>query len=98
MKVIDGVLVVHCEKEGLLKPMLWNPSNPRSHSYARPNESEVESVENQIDFATEYQFKGVLHIAHISVPESVELVDRTRKKEQHKSYLWFNSSSLFIEL
>lgn len=76
----DGVLVVHCEKEGLLKPMLWTPSNPRSHSYARPNESEVESVENQIDFAREYKFKGVLHIAHISVPESVELVDRTRKE------------------
>lgn len=74
----DGVLVVHCEKEALLKPSLWNPSNPRSHSYARPNESEVESVRNQIDFATEYKFKGILHIAHVSVPESVGLVDKVR--------------------
>lgn len=76
----DGVLVVHCEKEGLLKSSLWNPSNPKSHSYARPNESEVESVRDQIAFATEYQFRGVLHIPHISVPESVDLVDETRKK------------------
>lgn len=79
-KGYDGVLVVHCEKESLLKPTLWTPSNPKSHSYARPNESEVESVKNQIDFATEYKFKGVLHIAHISVPESVELVDRVRQE------------------
>jgi len=76
----DGVLVVHCEKEGLLKPSLWNPSNPKSHSYARPNESEVESVRNQIAFATEYQFRGALHIAHISVPESVGLVDKARQE------------------
>jgi len=76
----EGVLVVHCEKEGLLKQSLWNPLNPKSHSYARPNESEVESVRNQIDFATEYKFKGILHIAHISVPKSVGLVDRVRQK------------------
>ncbi len=76
----DGVLVVHCEKESFLKPNLWTPSNPRSHSYARPNESEVESVRDQIGFATESKFKGTLHIAHISVPESVELVDIARKE------------------
>ena len=76
----EGVLVVHCEKESLLSPTLWIPSTPKSHSYARPNESEVESVRNQIDFATEYQFKGTLHIAHISVPESVDLVNRARKE------------------
>ena len=76
----EGVLVVHCEKESLLKPNLWNPLNPKSHSYARPNESEVESVRNQIDFATESHFGGILHIPHISVPESVGLVDRIRQE------------------
>jgi dihydroorotase len=77
----QGVLVVHCEKERLLKPNLWNPLNPKSHSYARPYESEVESVKNQIEFAEESKFKGILHIAHISVPESVNLVDKARKEE-----------------
>ena len=76
-----GVLAVHCEKESLLRPNLWNSLNPRSHSYARPNESEVESVRNQIEFATEYRFKGTLHIAHISVPESVRLVDMARQED-----------------
>ena len=75
-----GVLAVHCEKESLLRPNLWNSLNPRSHSYARPNESEVESVRDQIDFAIESQFKGILHIAHISVPESVRLVDIARQE------------------
>ena len=75
-----GVLAVHCEKESLLRFNLWNPLNPRSHSYARPPESEVESVKDQIDFATESQFRGILHIAHISVPESVGLVDRVRQE------------------
>jgi dihydroorotase len=75
-----GVLVVHCEKESLLRSNLWNPLNPKSHSYARPLESEVESVRNQIDFAREFQFRGILHIAHVSVPESVELVYRVRKE------------------
>lgn len=75
-----GVLVVHCEKELLLKANLWSPASPKSHSHARPNESEVESVRDQIRFATESQFKGMLHIAHISVPESVDLVDRARQE------------------
>ena len=76
----DGVLAVHCEKESLLKPSLWNPLSLKSHSYARPNKSEVESVMDQINFATESQFKGILHIAHVSVPESVGLVDRIRQE------------------
>jgi dihydroorotase len=76
----EGVLVVHCEKESLLKPHLWNFLNPKSHSYARPDESEVESVRDQINFAEESNFMGTLHIAHVSVPESVKLIDRARKE------------------
>jgi dihydroorotase len=75
----DGVLVVHCEKESLFKPELWKSSDPVSHSYARPPQAEVESVKDQIRFATGYKFPGQLHIAHVSVPESVELVKRAKK-------------------
>lgn len=74
----DGVLAVHCEKESLLKKDLWNPLKPRTHSYARPPEAEVESVRDQINFASEFNFKGNLHILHVSVPESVLLVDEAR--------------------
>jgi len=78
----DGVLAVHCEKESLLKPDLWNPVNPKSHSFARPPESEIESVKDQINFAQTSKFKGVLHIAHVSVPESIDLIERARRQKK----------------
>jgi len=74
----NGVLVVHCEKESALKKELWNPENPVSHSYARPSESEVKSVQDQLVFAGQLGFKGNLHIAHVSVPTSVELIELSR--------------------
>lgn len=75
-----GVLAVHCEKESLLRLDLWNPKVPASHSYARPPEAEIKSIEDQIRFATDSQFRGRLHIAHTSLPESVELVNSARKQ------------------
>lgn len=74
----NGVIAVHCEKESRLKPELWQPLNPITHSYARPKEAEIESVKDQIKFAKEANFKGTLHIVHISCPESVDLVEKAR--------------------
>lgn len=76
----NGILAVHCEKQSLLRPDLWDSSIPSSHSYARPPEAETASIEDQINFAADYKFKGTLHIAHTSVPGSVELVDKARKQ------------------
>jgi dihydroorotase len=73
-----GVLAVHCEKESLLKPELFNPENPRTHSFARPPESEFESVKDQARFAEEAEFEGNLHICHVSVPDSVEIINNTK--------------------
>ena len=69
-----GVVVVHCEKDNLLRPGLWNPERPASHAAARPPEAEIASVKDQIDYALDADFQGHLHIAHISVPEAVEYV------------------------
>lgn len=76
----QGVLAVHCEREDLLKPELWNPLNPISHSRARPKEAEIEAVKDQIRFAKKVRFKGTLHIVHVSCPESVELIKRAREE------------------
>jgi len=73
-----GVLAVHCEKGSYLKPEIWNPLNPITHSYARPKEAEIEAVKDQIRFAKETNFKGVLHIVHVSCPEVIELVEKAR--------------------
>jgi dihydroorotase len=74
----SGVLVVHCEKEELLRGGLFEPKCPASHSYSRPPIGEFISVQEQIKFAKEAHFKGTLHIAHVSCPESVYLVDQAR--------------------
>lgn len=73
-----GVLMVHCEKECLLRPELFNPGRPESHLDARPPEAEVESVRDQIRWAGESGFRGVLHICHLSVPQSLTLIEKSR--------------------
>ena len=75
-----GVLVVHCEKQSLIDDKIWTPDTPVSHAFARPPEAEVESVNDQIKFAKEAGFEGTLHVAHISLPESVEIVKDARDK------------------
>ena len=64
-----GVLAVHCEKESCMHPEKFDPSRPWTHGTARPAEAEVRSVEDQIAFARDAGFTGLLHICHVSVPE-----------------------------
>lgn len=73
-----GVLVDHCEKEALIKPYLWNPNYPITHNFARSPEAEIQSIKDQIKFAQEESYKGTLHIAHISVPDSLFVVENAR--------------------
>jgi len=73
-----GVLAVHCEKEALIKPELWDPLHPETHSESRPAISEIESIKDQIRFAKKAGFKGTLHICHITTPEGVDLVDSAK--------------------
>ena len=79
----NGVLVVHCEKESEMNPELWDLSRPETHGEARPEGAELASVKDQIDFASQAGYasigsRGKLHIAHISVPQAVELVNSRR--------------------
>ncbi|MFH1105611.1 MAG: dihydroorotase, partial [Candidatus Aenigmatarchaeota archaeon] len=75
-----GVLAVHCEKESLFKPELWDFQKPYTWNDARPEISEIESVKDQIDFARRAGFEGILHICHVSSPRTVELVQKARKE------------------
>lgn len=70
----DGVIAIHCEKESKLENKKWNPKIPMTHCHARPENSEVESVKDQLTFAEESRFNGKMHIAHISSPKAVDLV------------------------
>ena len=75
-----GVLAVHCEREADLRPDLWNPSNPETHSWARPKNAEINSVRNQIRFAKDVGFGGTLHICHVSCAQTVDLIEDARKE------------------
>ncbi len=74
-----GVLMVHCEKESLLRPELFDPQNPETHLLARPAVAEIESVRDQIVLAEKEGFRGTLHICHISVPESLDILEERRE-------------------
>lgn len=74
-----GVLAVHCEKESVMRPDLWDPTDPATHCLARPAEAEVASVADQIEFARTFGFRGTLHICHISTAGAIELVNSAKR-------------------
>ncbi len=74
-----GVLAIHCEEESDFIPELWNPERPISHCEARPPIAEINSISKMITLATRAGYRGILHIAHISLPESVELLEKARE-------------------
>jgi len=76
----DGVLAVHCEKESYLDSKKWDPLQPITHCYARPEIAEIESVKDQLKLAKETGFNGKLHVAHISSPKAVELVAEAKNQ------------------
>ncbi|MBW6457993.1 MAG: dihydroorotase family protein, partial [FCB group bacterium] len=73
-----GVLAVHCEEESDFRPQAWDPKFPMTHTLARPPAAELHAVGNMIDLARKSGFRGVLHICHVSLPQSVELIEAAR--------------------
>ena len=72
-----GVVAVHSEKTSFF-------TTNASHALSRPSISEIESVRDMIEFATNAGFKGRLHIAHISTKGALELVNRAKKEGKIK--------------
>ncbi|MFA5931702.1 MAG: dihydroorotase [archaeon] len=73
-----GVLAVHCEKESLMKGN-FDCKEPFTHCIVRPESAEIESVRDQINFATGANFKGTLHICHVSCKETIELINEAKR-------------------
>jgi len=74
-----GPLFIHAEEETEMCRHLWNCDNPRSHGDARPPIAETKSVEKQIALIRFSGTKAKIHFTHLSVPESVRIVDQARK-------------------
>ncbi|MCK4912936.1 MAG: dihydroorotase family protein, partial [Candidatus Omnitrophica bacterium] len=81
----EGVLAVHCEEDKLMYPEKYNPQKPESWAEARPEESEISSVNQNIRLAKEYRFPGWLHICHVSSHISVIEINEARKQRMRIS-------------
>lgn len=71
----DGVLVSHCEKEGIMRDDLYEPSNPITWStLCRPEEAEIASFHDIVRMAEEARFQGMIHVAHVSTLNVVDAI------------------------
>lgn len=70
----DGVVAVHAEKESLLDSSKYEEGKFETHSDARPAKAESESIKDALECVKISDFKGRLHIAHISTKESLSIV------------------------
>lgn len=77
----EGVSTNHLEKEKFMRPWLWDPRVPTSHSLARPAIAEIESIKDQVKFLYDSNFKGTFHIAHVSTPKAVDYINAVRNNE-----------------
>ena len=74
-----GVLAIHCEKESRMKTELFTSNIPFTHTLARPKIAEIESIKDVISFAEKAEFEGTVHICHISLSESVQIINDAKK-------------------
>lgn len=73
-----GVVALHCEKESEILGDLFKPEEPWTHCYARLPKAEIESVRDQLRLAYFAEFKGTVHICHVSCPLSVDIIELFR--------------------
>jgi dihydroorotase len=76
----NGVLAVHCEREDMIMPNLWNPNFPSTHNYVRSENAEVQAVADQIAFAKKANYKGHLHICHVSSLGSLKIIGDAKRE------------------
>lgn len=75
-----GVVAIHPEKQALMNDKAFDFADPVSHAtLARPEKSEISSVNDFIRYARESGFEGRLHFAHISSPIAVGLIVQAKK-------------------
>ncbi len=80
-----GVVAVHCEKTSRMNEALFNPDEPYTHGTARPAIAEIESINDQIELIQETNFKGHLHVCHISCQAGIEAVRVAKTREMNIS-------------
>lgn len=75
-----GPVMVHCEREDMLKPNLFDSKNPWTWALARPALGERMSFRDQIELIEETNFQGHFHGCHVSCSFSVEEIIEARQR------------------
>lgn len=70
-------LSIHPGCEEINKRGLWTATDPYTHSLVLPIESAITSTQRNIERAKKYGI--AIHIAHVSTPEEVELVNEAKE-------------------
>ncbi len=81
-----GVVALHAEKESELKKDLYIPGNTPSHSLARPESAEIESVKDILRISKEEGFCGHLHFCHISTKGAVDILKEEMEGNNNISF------------
>lgn len=74
-----GTVTNHCSKKSLLRPDLWDYTNPITHVLANPPEAEFESARDIMQYAVDAEFAGWLHFTHISTPKTVDFINSIKR-------------------
>ena len=77
----DKVLMSHCEKEDKMDDKKYDPGKPRTWStICRPEEAEIESYNDLVEMAEAVNFKGTIHVCHVSTAYVVDFIHNYQGK------------------
>lgn len=76
----EGVLAGHFEKESLMDDKAYDPRNPRTwNTKCRPEIAEMKSFCDILRLSHQYNFRGTLHVAHISTLIVADYIHRHKE-------------------
>lgn len=75
----DKVSIGHFEDEKVFSGS-FDPTRPVTHSFYQCPQAELVQVETQLKYAMDAGFRGTFYVAHVSNPETIELLTRERSK------------------
>lgn len=81
-----GVVALHAEKESEIKKELFVLGDTPSHSLARPDSAETESIKDILSISKEEGFKGHLHFCHISTKGGIEILKEAIKEGRRVTF------------
>lgn len=90
-----GVSIGHFEDEKLFT-VPFNPADPISQSLRQNEEAETIQVEAQLKNAFDARFAGTFYIAHVSSPETVNLVEKLARTLPFKIVVEATFHHLFL--